>query len=83
MPQGMDLLEKFQKEYAGCAVDPTADPAVAQTGRLDQLPGATHDRLGTVVSKVRSFANSLIQRVQVADLSLQVSPLLKFLVGAH
>ena len=30
-PQDIDLLEKFQKEYAGCAVDPDADPAVAQT----------------------------------------------------
>ena len=48
----MDLLEKFQKEYAGCAVDPNADPTVAQTGRLDQLPVATHDWIGTVVSEV-------------------------------
>ena len=53
-PPGVDLLEKFQKEYAGCAVDPNTDPAVAQTGRLDQLPVATHDRLGTVVARSRT-----------------------------
>ena len=82
-PQGVDLLEKFQKEYAGCAVDLNADPTIAQTGRMDQLPMATHERLGTVVSEVKNFANSLIQRVQVADLSLQVSPLTKFPMGAR
>ena len=83
MPQGVDLLEKFQKEYAGCAVDPDADPAVAQTGRLDQLPGATHDRLGVMANEIKDFANGLIQRIQVANLSLQVSLLSKLPVGAR
>ena len=63
-------------------MDPDADPTVAQTGRLDQLPGATHNRLGAAVDEVKNFANSLIQRIQVADLSLQVSPPSKFPVGA-
>ena len=72
-PQGVDLMDKFQKEYAGCAVDPNADPALVQSGKLDQLPVATHDRLGVVVDEVKNLANSLIRKVQVADQSLLVS----------
>ena len=64
-------------------MDPNADPTIAQTSRMDQLPVDTHARLGAVVSEVKNFASSLIQRVQVADQSLQVSPLSKFPVGAR
>ena len=80
-PRALDLMDKFQKEYAEVAVDPDADPAVAQTGSLDQLPVATHDRLGAVVGEVKHFAESLISRITVADHSLLVSFLTNFLWG--
>ena len=36
-PQGVYLMDKFKREYTGCAVDPNADPALAQCSKLDQL----------------------------------------------
>jgi hypothetical protein len=67
------LLEKLQKEYAGAEVDPAADPADVQTGRLDQLPNATHLRLASAAAEIRKFAEGLIRKLSVADCSLLVS----------
>ena len=71
--RAIGLLEKLQKEYAGAEVDPAADPAEVQTGRLDQLPNATHSRLASAATEIEHFAEGIIRKLSVADCSLLVS----------
>ena len=66
-------MEKFQKEYAGVEVDPAADPAVVRTGRLDQVPAATQNRMGAVTGEVRRFADGLLAKLGAAERSFVVS----------
>ena len=71
--RAVGLLEKLQKEYAGIEVDPAADPAKVQTGRLDQLPNATHSRIASAATEIKNFAEGMIRKLSAADHSLLVS----------
>ena len=79
--RGVELVEKFRKEYAGVEVDPEADPAEVRTGRLDQLPTATHSRLLSAATEMKGFAEGMIAKLSAADHSLLVR-IFVFLWGA-
>ena len=78
--RAVGLLEKLQKEYAGVEVDPAADPAEVQTGRLDQLPNATHSRLTSAATELKHFAEGMLRKLSAAAHSLVVS-IFNFLLG--
>ena len=72
LARGVGLVEKFRKEYAGVEVDPEADLAEVRTGRLDQLPTATHSRLLSAATEMKGFAEGMIAKLFTADHSLLV-----------
>ena len=72
LTRGMELVEKFRMEYAGVEVDPEADLAEVRTGRLDQLPSATHTRLLSAATEMKGFAEGMIAKLSAADYSLLV-----------
>ena len=73
LARGAELMEKFRADYAGVAVDPEANLTEVRTGRLDQLPSATHARLLSAATEMRGFAEGMIQKLSAADHSLLVS----------
>ena len=56
----VELVEKFRTDYAGIEVDPEADLAEVRTGRLDQLPSATHARLLSAATEMKGFTEGMI-----------------------
>ena len=70
---GMELVKKFRADYAGTAVDPEANLSEVRTGRLDQLPTATHARLLSAATEMKAFAEGMLQKLSAADHSLLVS----------
>jgi len=72
LARGVELVEKFRTEYADVEVDPEADLAEVRTGRLDQLPSATHSRLLSAATEMKGFAEGMIAKLSAADHSLLV-----------
>ena len=68
-----ELVEKFRADYAGVEVDPEANLTEVRTGRLDQLPSATHARLLSAATEMKGFAEGMIAKLSAADHSLLVS----------
>ena len=73
LAHGAELVKKFHADYNGVAVDPEANPTDVRTGRLDQLPTATHTRLLSAATEMKSFAEGMLQKLSAADHSLLVS----------
>ena len=73
LAHGAELVKKFRADYAGVAVDPEANLTEVRSGRLDQLPTATHARLLSAATEMKSFAEGMLQKLSAADHSLLVS----------
>ena len=73
LAHGAELVEKFRTDNADTEVDPEADLAQVRTGRLEQLPSATHARLLSAATEMKGFAEGMIAKLSAADYSLLVS----------